>query len=239
MVGDNRFRFPIVAALIVWTAATISSGSSQDRGAPPPAQRGAAPQARPVVISPEVTPDRKIVFRILAPQTGTVRLQGSDIAAGLSAAGLSNPALPAMVKGENGVWETVVGPIQPGAYRYNFQADGINVIDPRNPATSESNENPWSLAYVPGTEFMDLKDVPHGAVATVYYRSASLNRTRRLHVYTPPGYETGKEKYPVFYLLHGAGDSDDSWSSVGRAGFILDNLIAENKVKPMVVVMPA
>ena len=92
---------------------------------------------------------------------------------------------------------------------------------------------------MPGSDFMDTKDVPHGAVAEVTYYSKSLQRFRRMHVYTPPGYESGEGKYPVFYLLHGAGDCDDSWTSVGRAGFILDNLIAAGKAKPMVVVMPA
>ncbi len=86
---------------------------------------------------------------------------------------------------------------------------------------------------------MDTKDVPHGAVAEVTYHSASLKRFRRMHVYTPPGYERGEGTYPVFYLLHGAGDSDDSWTTVGRAGFILDNLIAAGKAKPMLVVMTA
>src|SRR6185436_2378035 len=81
--------------------------------------------------------------------------------------------------------------------------------------------------------------VPHGAVASVTYYSTALKRFRRLHVYTPPGYELGKGKFPVFYLLHGAGDSDESWTSVGRAGFILDNLLAAKKAKPMLVVMPA
>src|SRR5439155_11736256 len=129
-------------------------------------------------------------------------------------------------------------PIDPGAYRYNFNIDGVSVIDPRNPATSESNNNVWSLVYIPGS-FSDTKDVPHGAVAEVTYYSKALQRFRRMHVYTPPGYESGKGKFPVFYLLHGAGDSDDAWTSVGRAGFILDNLIAAKKAKPMVVVMPA
>jgi enterochelin esterase family protein len=86
---------------------------------------------------------------------------------------------------------------------------------------------------------MDTRNVPHGAVASVAYYSTALSKFRRMHVYTPPGYEQSKDKFPVFYLLHGAGDSDDSWTSVGRAGFILDNLIAAKKAKPMVVVMPA
>jgi enterochelin esterase family protein len=93
--------------------------------------------------------------------------------------------------------------------------------------------------YVPGSDISDTKNVPHGAVAAVTYYSESLNRFRRMHVYTPPGYEKSENKYPVFYLLHGAGDCDASWSTVGRAGFILDNLIAEGKARPMLVVMPA
>jgi len=143
-----------------------------------------------------------------------------------------------MSKGTNGVWEVTVGPIPPGAYRYSFNVDGIIVVDPRNPKTSESNENTWSLVQVPGADWMDTREVPHGAVSAVTYWSSTLKRFRRLHVYTPPGYESGEGKYPILYLLHGAFDSDDSWSSVGRAGFILDNLIAEGKTKPMVVVMP-
>jgi enterochelin esterase family protein len=132
-----------------------------------------------------------------------------------------------------------LGPIASGAYRYNFNVDGVSVIDPRNPLTSQSNENTWSLVYVPGADFMDTKEVPHGAVSQVTYHSGTLKRFRRLHVYTPPGYESGQGKFPVFYLLHGASDCDASWSTVGRAGFILDNLIAAGKAKPMIMVMPA
>jgi enterochelin esterase family protein len=137
------------------------------------------------------------------------------------------------------VWEVTLGPIDPGAYRYNFNVDGVATIDPRNPSISESNNNVWSMFYVPGSDFMDTKEVPHGAVAAVNYYSSVLKKWRRMHVYTPPGYETASGKYPVFYLLHGAGDCDEAWTSVGRAGFILDNLIAAKKAKPMVVVMPA
>jgi enterochelin esterase family protein len=136
------------------------------------------------------------------------------------------------------VWEITIGPLKAGAYRYSFRVDGVSVVDPRNPKTSESNQNAWSLVHVPGADWMDTKDVPHGAVSEVTYWSSTLDRFRRLHVYTPPGYETSQGKYPIFYLLHGAFDSDDAWSSVGRAGLILDNLIADGKAKPMVVVMP-
>ena len=184
----------------------------------------------PQVKSPEVAADRQVTFRIHAPTAQSIRLSAGDI----QKLGTNT----ALTKGTNDVWEITVGPIDPGAYRYNFSVDGLSVIDPRNPATSESNGNSWSLVHVPGADFMDTKDVAHGAVCEVTYYSKTLKRFRRMHVYTPPGYESGKGKFPVFYLLHGASDSDDSWSSVGRAGFILDNLIAAKKARPMVVVMP-
>jgi enterochelin esterase-like enzyme len=113
------------------------------------------------------------------------------------------------------------------------------VADSRNPMTSQTNTTIYSLAVVPGSDVFDTRNVPHGAVASIHYNSTALGGIRRAHVYTPPGYETSRDRYPVFYLLHGAGDVDDSWTSVGRAGFILDNLIAANKAVPMIVVMPA
>jgi enterochelin esterase-like enzyme len=185
----------------------------------------------PQVVSPEVSSDRRITFRLLATNAQTVRLNAGDIPGQGPGATLQ--------KGTNGVWEVTLGPIDPGAYRYNFNVDGVSVIDPRNAATSESNNNTWSLVHVPGSELFDTREVPHGSVASVPYYSSVLKRFRRMHVYTPPGYERGGGKFPVFYLLHGAGDSDDSWSSVGRASFILDNLIASKRAKPMIVVMPA
>lgn len=143
----------------------------------------------------------------------------------------------AMTKATNGVWETTIDNPKAGSWRYNFNVDGLSVIDPRNPLTSESNENTWSLVHVKGDEWMDTREVPHGAVAEVTYYSSVLKRHRRMHVYTPPGYENGEGKFPLFYLLHGAFDSDNSWSTVGRAGFIIDNLIADKKAKPMIIVM--
>ena len=201
-----------------------------------PAPRFPMPQG-PRVTSPEVAADGRVTFRILAPKAQAVRLLG-DIPSDGPAVPMQPPAGRALTQGAEGVWEVAV-PLAPGAYRYNFNVDGVSVIDPRNPATSESNDNIWSLVDVPGSDFMDTKDVPHGAVAAVTYYSTALKRFRRMHVYTPPGYETSAQRYPVFYLLHGAGDSDDSWWTVGRAGFILDNLIAAGKAKPMIVVMPA
>ncbi len=185
----------------------------------------------PAFNSPEITPDRHVSFRILAPKAQAVSVFSTDI---------FGMALKSdMTKAENGVWEVTIGPVDPGAYRYNFNMDGVSAMDPRNPSVSESLSNAWSMVYIPGADFMETKDVPHGAVASVTYYSKSLGRFRRMHVYTPPGYETSSQKYPIFYLLHGAGDCDESWTSVGRAGFIIDNLIAANKAKPMIIVMPA
>ena len=186
--------------------------------------------AAPQVTSPDVSADRKITFRIAAPQAQAVRMSASDI---------PNIGQAALTKNELGVWEITVGPVPAGAYRYNFNVDGVATLDPRNPLTSESQNNSWSLVNVPGSEFADTTNVAHGSVSEVNYYSTALKADRRLHVYLPPGYETSTRKYPVFYLLHGAGDSDDSWSTVGRAGFILDNLIAAKKAKAMIVVMPA
>ena len=191
----------------------------------------AQPQRPIQVTSPEVQADHKITFRILAPQAEKVRLSGGDMP------GMGQGK--ELTKGENGVWEITIGPIDAGAYRYNFNVNGVTVIDPRNPSISESNNNVWSLVVVPGSDSFDTKNVPHGAVSAVTYYSTALGKFRRMHVYTPPGYESGKGKYSIFYLLHGAGDSDEAWTSVRRAGFILDNLIAAGKAKPMVMVMPA
>ncbi|MBL9176143.1 MAG: hypothetical protein JNL10_21550 [Verrucomicrobiales bacterium] len=209
---------PVAAGLLAALTLTLTALAQRPNQTPPPT-------------SPEVAADRQITFRVSAPKAQSVKLAGSDL-----------PGLGQgkdMTQGTNGVWEVTFGPVPPGSYRYNFNVDGVSVIDPRNPRTSESNENTWSLVHVDGADWQDTKDVPHGAVAEVTYWSSTLKKFRRMHVYTPPGYEAGTDKYPVFYLLHGAFDSDNSWSTVGRAGFILDNLIAAGKAKPMVVVMPA
>ena len=214
--------------------------SAQDAAVAPVARAGRGPQTPPVV-SPEVMADRTVMFRILAPQAASVALRGSDIPqlAGGGRGAPPNPG-PHLYEERDRCLGSIAGPIAPGAYRYNFLVNGVTVIDPRNPSVSESNGNVWSLFVVPGSDVMDTTNVPHGAVASVTYYSTALSKFRRMHVYTPPGYEaSGSQKFPVFYLLHGAGDSDDSWTSVGRAGFILDNLIAEKKARPMIVVMPA
>jgi len=229
----RRKRPVIIAALIATLTLTASLAARQTP--PAAATAPAAGQARgpqsPPVVSPDVDASRRVTLRILAPGARTVRLNASDIP-GLGQTGV-------LEKGDNGVWSVTVGPLEPGAYRYNFNVDGGSVIDPRNPAVSGSNNNVWSIAYVAGSDLFDTKRVPHGAVTAVTYYSTALGRDRRMHVYTPPGYESGGGRYPVFYLLHGAGDNDDTWTSVGRAGIILDNLIATKQARPMIVVMPA
>jgi enterochelin esterase-like enzyme len=226
----RRWRRMLACAALV-ACASLTAAYAQPPAAPAAPPAGQAPQA-PQVISPEVSADARITFRVFAPKAEAVRLSAGDIP------GLT-PASTALVKAENGVWEITVGPVPPGAYRYTFSIDRVSTIDPRNPATSESNGNTWSLVVVPGSGLFDTREVPHGAVAAITYKSSALGRFRRMHVYTPPGYENGATAYPVFYLLHGAGDCDDSWTSVGRANFILDNLIAAGKARPMIVVMPA
>jgi enterochelin esterase family protein len=213
-----------------WLAVTAVAAARAQAPSPTPPRPSQTPPALQVV-SPEVQSDRRVTFRLLAPQADAVRLTAGDIPN-------TGPGA-AMTKSADGVWEVTLGPLAPGAYRYTFNVNGVPVADPRNSSISESNNNVWSLVVVPGSEAFDTRNVPHGAVSVVYYYSPTLGHFRRMHIYTPPGYESGKGRFPVFYLLHGAGDNDNAWSTVGRAGFIMDNLIADGKAKPMIVVMPA
>jgi enterochelin esterase-like enzyme len=224
MVRSNSMK-AFIAIMAVTIVLSVSAGVFAQ------AKKPMFPQG-PTVNSPEVLSDGSVVFRVLAPEAVSVGLQSTDIFG-------MQPSNTPFTKDKDGVWQATVGPVASGAYRYVFNVDGASVVDPRNTSVSESNSNVWSMVYVLGAEFMEIKQVPHGAVAEVQYYSNSLKRHRRMHIYTPPGYESGNKKYPVFYLLHGAMDCDDSWTTVGRAGFILDNLIAEKNAKPMVVVMPA
>lgn len=178
--------------------------------------------------STEVAADKKVTFRIYAPKASEVSV-GGDFGAGGK-----------MTRDEQGVWSLTVGPLEPDFYSYIFMVDGVRTVDPKNPRVKPGLGSLDSLFEVPGESaaFEAAQDVPHGEVRQVWYRSGTLGMPRRMHVYTPPGYESGTAKYPVFYLLHGGGDEDSGWSTVGRAGFILDNLIAAKKAVPMLVVMP-
>ncbi len=193
--------------------------------------------------SPEVDAQGKVTFRLYAPQAQQVKLQaeGRDATPGITPEQLKTESeRSSMTKDPDGVWSIQIGPIQPGVYRYTFLVDGVQTTDPRNPLSSESLNFVRSMYEVPGAPFLEYRaDVPHGAIAGVWYQSSALGGLRRMHVYTPPGYERDNRTYPVLYLLHGGGDTDDSWPTVGRAGAIVDNRIAEHKAVPMIVVMPA
>jgi enterochelin esterase-like enzyme len=220
-------RLSTTAVLIAAAAVAVAAAQEAPPGGRGPRGGPSAPQ----FVSPEVSAERMVTFRIHTPQARAIRLAAGDIP------GVGPNAQ--LTRSESGVWELTHGPVGPGTYRYNFNVDDVATIDPRNPSVSESNNNVWSLVHVPGADVFDTAEVPHGSLAEVVYKSTTLGRFRRMHVYTPPGYESSRDRYPVFYLLHGAGDSDDSWGTVGRAGFILDNLIAARKARPMIVVMPA
>jgi enterochelin esterase family protein len=151
-----------------------------------------------------------------------------------------------LTKDDLGVWSITVGPLPPDLYSYAFNVDGVRTIDPKNPlvkqATRDMPGGPIdSLVYIPGPEtaFEDNNRGPHGEVHQAWYFSKNLNTLRRLHVYTPPGYDQGTAKYPVFYLVGGGFDDDSAWNTIGRVNFIMDNLINANKAKPMIVAMPS
>ncbi|MDR0954670.1 MAG: esterase [Rikenellaceae bacterium] len=185
---------------------------------------------RPAVISPEVHADHTVTFRYLAPEADTVLLDGQFQA---------QRAL--MTKGEDGVWSLTVGPIKPDMYPYNFVVDGVSVMDPGNPAYFENERFKGSIVDIQGDTPLvhSIQDVPHGAVDYDYYPSEVLGTTGRILVYTPPGYDENPDKqYPVFYLISGTTDTDETYFKVGRANFILDNLIAAGQAEPMIVVMP-
>jgi len=178
--------------------------------------------------STEVAPDRKVTFRIYAPKADEVAVNG-DFGQGGK-----------MTKDDKGVWSLTVGPLAADFYSYTFLVDGVRTVDPKNALVKPGVSSLDSMFLVPGegADFEATKDVPHGEVRAAWYRSGTLDMPRRMHVYTPPGYEASDAKYPTFYLLHGGGDEDAGWSTIGRAGFILDNLIAAGKAVPMIVVMP-
>jgi enterochelin esterase family protein len=176
----------------------------------------------------EITADHGVTFRIYAPKASQVFVSGDFGSRGT------------LTRDDQGVWSFGVGPLVPDCYSYTFFVDGVRTVDPKNPTIHQGISNVDSMFLVPGDEadFLATKDVPHGEVRTVWYRSDTLDMLRRMHVYTPPGYEGASARYPVLYLLHGGGDEDSGWSTIGRAGFILDNLIAAGKAVPMIVVMP-
>jgi enterochelin esterase family protein len=181
--------------------------------------------------SPEVSTDHKLTFRIYAPKASEVSVSGDWLEA-------REPVK--LEKDGQGVWAVTVGPLAPDFYSYSFNVDGVRTLDPKNPTIKQGISSLDNMVFVPGKEaaFMENKEVHHGDVRLIWYRSGTLDMQRRMHIYFPPGYDKSDARYPVLYLLHGGGDEDSGWSTIGRAGFILDNLVAEEKAKPMLVVMP-
>lgn len=172
--------------------------------------------------------DGSVVFSIYAPKARTVALGGEIVP-------FMSENKPVVTENPNGVWNITLKDVEEGVYRYHFIVDGVQVDDPKGEIASEK----LGLAHIDdGNSFFSMKDVPHGAISQRYYYSKPLKKYRRMHVWTPAGYETSKKKLPVLYLVHGGGDTDSGWATVGCAGFILDNLLAEGKIEPMIVVMP-
>jgi enterochelin esterase-like enzyme len=185
------------------------------------------------LVSPEVLPDNRVTFRIYAPKASEVLLDGDWVPQGRGTGG-------PLQKDNQGVWSITVGPLVPDFYMYTLTVDGVPTIDPQNREIKQGIAPLKNVFLVPGEEvsFAETRSVPHGDVRRVWYDSPTLGGARRMHVYTPPEYDGSDETYPVMYLIHGGGDDDRAWSTIGRAGFILDNLLAAGKAKPMTIVMP-
>lgn len=231
-----KMAAPAFALLLPFAAgaqpAPAASCRPQGFFAPPP-------RYKPV----EQLPDGRVTFRICAPEAQEVKVTSSDNAEAIPMGfPPGSPAGLTMSRDATGLWSvTTAVPVAADTYRFNFQVDGARVPNPMGTTWSEERMGINSTFETMGPEgaFQTYrKEVPHGTVSEIEYWSASIGDKRRAHVYTPPGYMNGTAKYPVLYLVHGAGDSDDSWTSVGRAHYILDNLIAAGKVKPMIVIMP-
>ena len=183
--------------------------------------------------SPEIHPDRSVTLRFHAPSATQVEVVG-EILQGKS-------SLP-MTKGEDGVWTATLGPLPPEIWIYNFRIQGVDVADPSNPAVKPVPPGfaMSNFVEVPGDTpaFYDSRPVPHGEVRMVLYESKPMGVTRWIWIYTPPNYDKSSAKYPVLYLLHGNGEAQNGWVMNGRANIILDNLIADKKALPMIIVMP-
>jgi len=190
----------------------------------------AAGAQAPPPLSPEIGANSMLTLRYSAPNAREVIANGE----------LDGQPHP-MTKGAGGVWSVTIGPLAPDIYTYAFTVDGVTALDPQNPNTKYGYGafGAVSVVEMPGNgpQFYDAKPGPHGEVRILPYESKTLGVSRTMWVYTPPGYEKGKA-FPVLYLLHGAGDVESGWVLIGRANLILDNLIAEGKARPMVVVMP-
>lgn len=187
-------------------------------------------QAKPPVLSPEVKANGEVTFRF--PDIGAKEMK-------LLLEGSPQPA--PMAREDSGVWSITLGPLDPDLYGYMFLADGVALLDPNNPSLKPNLIQPQNVVHVSGPtpQLWEVAEVPHGVIHRHFFKSAVVGDQRDFYVYTPPGFDPrAKTKYPVLYLLHGYSDDASGWTAVGVANVILDNLIAQGKVKPMLVVMP-
>src|SRR5277367_3225203 len=226
--GISRF----VLAALVSSAWICSAQQTAAPAQPAPVQRSAAPV--PLVPapakSPQVDAEGNATFTLAMPNAAKVELQ------------LENVASPfAMTRGADGAWTVTVPKLAPQYYSYAFDVDGTSVIDPHNTTLKTSFFSTQNIFLVPGQPPMpwETADVPHGDIHHHFYRSKIVDINSEYYVYTPPGFDAkSKKKYPVLYLLHGYSDEPSAWTGMGKANVILDNLIAQGKAKPMIVVMP-
>jgi enterochelin esterase family protein len=197
--------------------------------AAPGAPTSAAPAAPPPPVQSPKVADARVTFRLRAPNAKEVLLA------------LEGTEPQAMQKGDQGVWTLTTGALTPDLYGYSFRVDGVTLLDPANPVIKPNLLSPANVVHVPGPADLpwEVAAVPHGSLHRHFYRSTVVGDDRDFYVYTPPSYDRDpKTTYPVLYLLHGFSDDASGWSAVGRAHVILDNLIAQGKAKPMLVVMP-
>lgn len=187
------------------------------------------------IISPEINENQSVTFRLLAPNATEVKLAGNWMP-------LDGwvPGSEAMSKDEKGLWTFTTEALEPELYGYAFLVDGLMVNDPNNAFVTRDIALNTNIFLVGGAQadLYKVNKVPHGSVSRRWYDSPGNQMKRRITIYTPPGYENSRKKYPVLYLLHGAGGDEEAWIELGRAAQILDNLIARGKASPMIVVMP-
>ena len=182
------------------------------------------------IVSPEINTDGTVTFRMNAPKAKRVQVQGDF---------LNNSGTADMTYGADSIWSYTSKVLPSELYSYSFIVDGLKVRDPNNVYLIRDVSSVFNILLIGGgkADLYQVRDVPHGTVSKRWYPSAALGMNRRLTIYTPSGYEQGKEKYPVLYLLHGMGGDEEAWPALGRATQILDNLIGQGKAKPMIVVM--
>jgi enterochelin esterase-like enzyme len=222
----------LFAIFAIFAALTAPGRSQPPTDASAPAARAPRGPGGGPARSPEISSDRHVTFQLRAPQATEVTLSGQFM-----------HGTQPLVKGSDGLWSITIGPVTPEIYEYNFTIDGVKTIDPGNYEVKfgSTASTITSLLDVPGDEpaFYDAKPVPHGEIRTDWYDSKSLHSIRRVTIYTPPGYDTsGKTKYPVLYLFHGANADETAWTRLGHVNLILDNLLAAGKIKPFIAVMP-